>query len=348
MRKTAVVLAACAVTSAWAGQGVAYVSNQKGNILTIDLSTFEPTGEIEIGGGSPRGLGITGDGKLLAVAVREKGDLAIVDVERRQVTSRVPIGKNPEFVRVRGDRAFVTFEPASEGGPPPKPGSIEERDLAAKRKADGQERARIAVVDLKRGRVERQIEGGMETEGIEFSRDGKRIMVTNEADDNITIHDLGTGKLLNTIDTRPYGHRPRGIKLSPSGQTLVVTIEHGNKLLVFDSDFNIVRAVPTGDFPYGVSFDRAGQRILVATAKGKTLQVFDAQNLAVLAEHPIGDRCWHFTFAPDDRHVLLACGRSNEVLVLQDDGRLLKRIPDALMPWGIVVYPKAFGSLDAP
>ena len=131
-----------------AAGGVAYVSNQKGNVTSIDLGSFETTGEIDIGGGSPRGLGVTADGKLLVVATRDKGDLAVVDLQTRKLVKRIPIGKNPEFVRVRGDQAFVSFEPASAGGPPPKPGSKEAAELKQKRADDKEEPARIAIVDL--------------------------------------------------------------------------------------------------------------------------------------------------------------------------------------------------------
>ena len=335
--------------SAFAADGIAYVSNQKGNVLVIDLATLEPVGEIDIGGGGSRGLGVSTDGKLLAVAVREKGDLAIVDTARRQVLARVPIGKNPEFVRVRGGKAFVSFEPASDGGPPPKPGSAEEREQAEKRKLDRPERAQVAVVDLQRARVEKRIEGGMETEGIEFSRDGKQIMVTNEADDSVTVHDIKTGKLLKTIDVRPYGHRPRGIKLAPDGKLIVVTLEHGNKLVAFDQQFRFVHVASTGDLPYGVSFDRSAERILVATAKGKTLQSFDSRSFEKVGEYDIGDRCWHFTFTSDYSHLLLACGRSAEILILDGhSGHIVKRITNQATPWGIVTFPKALGSLDAP
>jgi len=119
--------------------GIAYVSNQKGNITTIDLESFATRGEIDVGGASPRGLGVTADGKLLVVAARDKGDLAVVELATGNVVKRIPIGKNPEFVRVRGDRAFVSFEPASAGGPPPRPGSREAEELRQKR-ADDQER----------------------------------------------------------------------------------------------------------------------------------------------------------------------------------------------------------------
>jgi YVTN family beta-propeller protein len=64
---------------------------------------------------------------------------------------------------------------------------------------------------------------------------------------------------------------------------------------------------------------------------------------------PTGERCWHFTFTPDDSHILVACGRSNEIVVI--DAKTLKpvkRIADKKLPWGIVTYPKSIGSLDMP
>lgn len=329
-------------------QGTAYVSNQKGNITTIDLKDFSVGLEIDVGGGSPRGIGITADGRLLVVASREHGDVAVVELATSKVRTRIPIGKNPEFVRVRGNLAFVSFEPASEGGPPPKPGSKEAEEAKKKRAEVPEQPARVAVVDLSAGVKLREIVAGMETEGIEFSKDGSMIIVTNEDDNNLGIHDLASGNLLKTVDTRPYGNRPRGIKASPDGRIYVASIEFGNKLIVLDEKFNVLRAVPTGETPYGIAFNRDGSRLYVALARGKSLQVFDATRWEKLAEYPIGDRCWHFTFTPDDRHILAACGRSNEVVVLGEDGHLVKRIPDKQMPWGIVTWPKSVGSLDTP
>jgi DNA-binding beta-propeller fold protein YncE len=348
-------LIAAALLAAWlpgvpaaAAGGIAYVSNQKGNVATISLDTFELGAEIDVGGAAPRGIGVTADGALLVAAVRDRGDLVVIDRATGRVARRIAIGKNPEFVRVRGTQAFVTFEPSSEGGPPPKPGSREAQEVQAKRGDAAEEPARIAVVDLLAGRKTLEIVGGRETEGIEFSADGRAIIVTNEDGNNVTVHDLATGDKLKTIDTRPYGERPRGVKMAPDGSSYVVTIEFGNRLVVLDADYKVVRTVATGETPYGVAFSRDGSRLYVALAKGKALQVFDARSYERLAEYPLGDRCWHFTFTPDDRHILAACGRSNEVVVLDAEGRLVKRITDQKMPWGIVTYPKSVGSLDRP
>jgi YVTN family beta-propeller protein len=330
-------------------KGMAYVTNQNGDITVIDLDTLEMVSEIDVAAEGPRGLGVTADGTLLVTANGEAGNLSVIDRASGKVLRHITIGKNPEFVRVRGGYAFVSFEPAAIGGPPPKPGSAEAKALEEEREKENAEPAKIAVVDLKQGKVVRAITGGMETEGIEFSADGKMILVTNEADENISVHEIATGKLVKKISTKQYGNRPRGIKMAPDGKSYAATLEYGNKLVVLDADFNVVKSLSTGEVPYGLAFDRKGERLFVALSKGKALQVFDAKTYEPIKSVPTGDRCWHFTFTPDDSQILVACGRSHEVVVI-DAATLepVKRIGDKKMPWGIVTYPKSVGSLDMP
>lgn len=332
-----------------AAGGQAYVSNQAGNISVIDLATLEVTGEIDAYGKEPRGIGVTADGKYLVSANRSDANISVIDRVTGKLVKNIAIGKNPEFVRTRGHLAFVSFEPASVGGPPPKPGSAEEKAMQAKKDEDDEGPAYVAVVDLKAGKVLRRIEGGLETEGIEFSADGKHILVTNEEDNNVTVHNIRNGKRVKTIDTKPYGNRPRGIKMAPDGKSYVASIEYGNTLVVLDEKYNVVKSVPTGDTPYGLAFDRSGERLFVANSKSKNLQVYDAKTYETIKTIPTGERCWHFSFTPDDSQILVACGRSNEVVVI--DAKTLepvKRIDDKKLPWGLVTYPKAFGSLDRP
>lgn len=333
--------------------GLAYVSNQEGAVSVIDLDTLETVGEIATGASSPRGIGISDDGRLLITANRDQGNISIIERQTGKLLGHVAIGENPEFVRVRGNRAFVSFEPESEGGPPPKPGTPEalaaEKKRAEMREDEDTEPAQIAVVDLDKAEVVHRITGGLETEGIEFSADGRNILITNEADDTITVHDIETGKQIKSIDTKPFGPRPRGIKMAPDGKSYVATLEYGNKLLLLDANYEPVKTAATGNVPYGVAFDRKGERLFVALAHGKALQVFDADTLEPIKEIPTGSRCWHFTFTPDDRKILVACGRSHEVVVIDADTLSeIKRIEDKELPWGIVTWPKSMGSLDVP
>jgi DNA-binding beta-propeller fold protein YncE len=327
-------------------KGVAYVSNQDGGVTVIDLETMEAKAAVDIGAKGPRGIGITADGKWLVTANKDDGNISVIDTAGKVSPKMVAIGKNPEFVRVLGDRAYVTYEPSAKSGPPVKPGAA-----TANENDDKEEKipGRIAIVDLKNGKVISEIIGKPETEGVEFSKDGKQMYVTNESDNSITVHDMHSGKLLKSIAVGKYGERPRGIKTSPDGKTIVTTLEYADKMLVLNDKFEVIKEVPTGKTPYGISFDRAGNRIFVAANKEKALQVFDAKTFEKIKDIPTGDRCWHFTFTPDDQQILLVCGKSNEIIVIDANKlEVSKRIVDKDMPWGIVTYPKSMGSLDRP
>ncbi len=327
-----------------ASAGVAYVTSQDAGVSVIDLATMQVVKQLDIKAIAPRGLGITDDGKKLIVATRENESISVVDTATGEVLQQIKVGKNPEFVRVSGNFAYISSEPSAKGGPPPKPGAEEEDD-------DDEEKipAKIAVVDLIKGEKVREITGGPETEGIEFSADGKQLVITNEADNTVTVHDIESGKLVKTIKTHELGDRPRGIKVSPDGLTYLATLEYGNKFMVLDKDYNVVRTVDTAETPYGIAYDSKGERIFVATNKAKLLQVFDAKTYEKIKEIPTGNRCWHFTFTPDDKQILLACGKSDAVYVIDAEKlEVTKQVEVKGMPWGLVTYPKAMGSLDKP
>jgi len=330
-----------------ADRGKAYVSNQDGGVSVIDLNTLTSTTTIDVKGEGPRGLAVSDDGKLLVVATRENGSVSVIDTATNEVLSQIKVGQNPEFVRIKGNFAFVSYEPSAKGGPPPAPGSAEAAAAAKEDDDDDKEPARIGIIDLKLGKKIREITGGPETEGVEFSKDGKQLVITNEADNTVTVHSMKSGKLLKTIKTHEYGDRPRGVKVSPDGKTYLVTLEYGNKFMVMDKNFKVLRTVDTGATPYGISYDRKAERIFVAANKAKTLEVYDAKTYEKIKDIPTGNRCWHFTFTPDDKEVLLACGKSDAVFVIDAEKLEVKqKIEDKKMPWGVVTYPKSMGSLD--
>ena len=308
-------------------KGKAYVTSQKGGISVIDLNSMEIIEEINVGAGFPRGIGVTDDGEYLITANKADANLSIINLKTKEVKN-IDVGINPEFVRVNKGQVFVSTEPSSKGKPP------EKGEMRHEEEEDDDE--------------VREITAGPETEGIEFSKDGKQIIVTNEADNSITIHDYESGDLLKTFFTKPYGLRPRGIKVSPNGNFYVATLEFSNNFIVLDKEFNHVKTVKTGESPYGISFNSKGDKLYVAAGRAKTLEVFDGKDFTKIKELKTeGKRCWHFTFTPDNKNIMLACGRSDEVLLIDAETlNIKKRIPVAGIPWGIITYPKAIGSLD--
>lgn len=339
-------IAAAIAPAQAADRGYAYVSNQDGGVSVINLDDMTVENVIDVQAKSPRGIGVTADGKLLITANKDSENIAVIDRATGQLIQHILVGKNPEFVRINKNFAFISTEPSSTGGPPgakPAEGAQKEED------DDDKIPAKIAVVDLKKGKKVREITGGPETEGLEFSADGKKLIVTNEADNTITVHNISTGKLLKTVHTKQYGERPRGIKVSPDGNFYVSTLEYGNKFIVLDKNFKVIKEVATGQSPYGIAFDRKGENIYVAAGKEKQLQVFNAKTFEKVKDIATGNRCWHFSFTPDDKEILLACGKSSAVFVIDvEKGEKTAEIADKEMPWGVVTYPKSFGSLDKP
>ena len=127
-----------------------------------------------------------------------------------------------------------------------------------------------------------------------------------------------------------------------------MSLEYGDKILLLDRKFNPLKTVATAKGPYGIAFDKSGRRLFVAAFKAKELQVFNGKTLVLEKTVPIGDRCWHFTLTPDEKNLLITCGRSNEVLVLDATSYVaVNHVKDLNLPWGIVTYPKAMGSLDS-
>jgi YVTN family beta-propeller protein len=335
----------CAVlalaTSACATQ-TGYVTSEKAGVGVIDLNRMELTRTFPVGADGPRGLSLTADGAELLVANKNTGDVSALDTKTGAVLRRVAIGKNPEFVRISGGFAYVTYEPGESGKPPAagKPAHGDDNDA-------NEPPAEIAMIDLKSFTVVRSIKSGHETEGVEFSRNKNEMLVTNEGDDTVSVYDARTGTPLRTVKLAAGG-RPRGIKLSPDGSRYVVTLESASKFVVLDAgDFQVIKTVDTKLGPYGVAFDPSGERLFVAAARSNTIQVFDATTYAHLRDVPVGQRCWHFSFTPDGSKLMAACGRSNAVYVIDaKSGELIKQIAGLPLAWGIVTYPNSAGSID--
>ncbi|WP_277188541.1 beta-propeller fold lactonase family protein [Caballeronia sp. BR00000012568055] len=336
----------CALTLAMSAgiahaAATAYVTSESAGVGVIDLDALSLTKTFDIGKDGPRGLSLNKDGTRLYVANKTTSDLSEIDTSTGKVTRRAKIGKNPEFVRVFGNMAYVTYEPGENGGPP-KPGEPEKKDDDDANSPP----AEIAIVDLKTMKVTHSMKSGHETEGVEFSHDGKLMLVTNEGDDTVSVYRVGTGKPVRTVSL-PKGSRPRGIKASPDGKQYVVTLENTNKFVVLDAGtMKIVKTVDTKTGPYGVSFDPSGKHLLVAAARDKTLQVFDGTSYEHVSDVAVGQRCWHFSFTPDGSKILLACGRSNAVYVIDASNyQPVKQIGDLPLAWGVVTYPPSAGSI---
>ena len=155
------------------------------------------------------------------------GNISIIDTASGKVARQVSIGRNPEFVRVRGHIAYITYEPRSGGG------TVPAGPAAPAQPADDDDLpGHIAIVDLATGQTLRDIVGKPQTEGIEFSRDGSQLIVTNESDNSLSVIDTASGTLVRTVSLAAYGDRPRGIKRSPDSSSVTTNVRPSGERLM--------------------------------------------------------------------------------------------------------------------
>jgi DNA-binding beta-propeller fold protein YncE len=335
---------------------LAFVTTEKGGVSIINLETYEVTQQLE-NKDKPRGVGITRDGRYLVTANKGSASINLIDLKSDNQNKQIEVGENPEFIRVYGDHVFVSTEPSSKGKPMP-----EKKHDAAKKEDDDddddddddeEEPARIKVVNITNGKIIQDIEAGIETEGIEFTHDRQAIIVTNENDSTVSVHDIKSGDQLASIDLKSHGKRPRGIKRSPVGNFYAVTMEHSDNVVLIANELNrysVIESIPTGKNPYGLMFSEDGQRLYVLASKSQQMLVYDMASREVFRTVDLNARrCWHMSFSPSVEDILIACGGSDEFLVL--DAMTYaekKRLKVPGKPWGVITYPKTFGSLDEP
>ena len=78
---------------------MAYVSNEKGNTITvIDTGKLEVVKTIKVGQ-RPRGIGLTKDGKYILVCVGDDDAIEMIDTKTYEIVGTLPSGPDPGAVR---------------------------------------------------------------------------------------------------------------------------------------------------------------------------------------------------------------------------------------------------------
>jgi DNA-binding beta-propeller fold protein YncE len=317
-----------------------YLSTEEDGILVFQYPGFQRIGQVDLGKRHPRGIALTPDGRLLFTADRDSGDLAVTDTASLTIKKFLPIGKNPEFVKVdpTGRWVLVSYEPsttsssqtASPGGSLPY--------------------AHVVAWEIQSWKPGLDITAGLETEGMEFSQDGRTLLLANEGDSTLTFYDFPSGKLLKTLDVKPYGYRPRGLKRSPDGRFYAVSLENSSKVLLLDADrYQVSRQISTDAGPYGLAWDPKRGWLVVSAARAGKLEAFDPSTGKLLANARIGARGWHFSYTPDGKAIVVACGRSRDLHIIDADRwKEAGVVPQLPVPWGILAFPLSAGSLGLP
>jgi YVTN family beta-propeller protein len=89
-----------------------YVSNEKGNSITvIDSDTLEVKETVPVGQ-RPRGIMLTRDGKYLLICAGDDDTVQIVDVASNKIVGDLPSGPDPEQLNIHpsGNPVYIANE----------------------------------------------------------------------------------------------------------------------------------------------------------------------------------------------------------------------------------------------
>jgi DNA-binding beta-propeller fold protein YncE len=234
------------------------------------------------------GVSINKAGTLALVANRNEGTISVFSVHGKKVD---PVG---EKVRVGDDKSgpsHVVFSPDGK---------------TALVTMDGENSNKIAVLSIDGRNVEytkRDMNAGLRPYGLDMSSSGDVAVVANIGRglgdaDTISVIDMKAAppRVVNTVTV---GQTPEGIKLSPDGKHVAVTVMNGTNKPANSPFYN----------PNGL------------------LQVYarDGTNLSKVAEAPVGKWCQGVAWNKESSVILVGCMVEEEILAFNfGDSRLRK------------------------
>src|ERR1700681_1996216 len=124
---------------------------------------------------------------------------------------------------------------------------------------------------------------GKGSEGFDVSPDGKEIWVANAQDGTVSVLDLATKKVVQTLNANVRG--ANRLKFTPDGKLVFVSTLGGSDLVVLDAATRKeVKRVPIGHGSAGILMQPDGERAFVACTPDDYIVVIDLKSLTVTSK----------------------------------------------------------------
>jgi DNA-binding beta-propeller fold protein YncE len=228
----------------------------------------------------PSGLAISPDGQRLYVCGNLSNRLLELEAATGKVLRTFDLGVAPYDVVLVGDRAIVSNwggrRPAAGDlvGPAGR-GTLVRVDAARHIASEGS----VSIVSLARGDPTAEVLTGLHASALAVSPDQKYVVCANAASDNLSIIEVATGKITETIwaKAKPsdlFGASPNALAFDAEGQRLFVANGTQNAVAVFHfdpadkGDTRLLGLIPVGWFPGSLAYDRQRGQLCVANIKG--------------------------------------------------------------------------------
>lgn len=300
------------VSVAAAPTGRIFITNEKGDsVSVINGSTLAVEATIEIGE-RPRGIGISPDGSEVYVAVSEENKIKVIDPESLKVIREFEAGSDPETFAVHPNgNIYISNE----------------------------DEAKASAIDPKTGKLIAEIKVGLEPEGVAISPDGKHVIVTSESTNMLHVIKAPENVIEKNI---LVGSRPRAATFNQASNIAYATAEISGEVVKVDMENGkILVKGSTGDAkskPKDVLLSKDEKVIYVAGGRANKVLVMDAESLEIIKGIPVGKRVWGLAITKDGKRVFSTDGVSGTVSVIDTDkNEVIKTIEVGSFPWGVAI-----------
>jgi DNA-binding beta-propeller fold protein YncE len=314
LRRTAAMLAACAVLAACGTTG------QTGRDAAANAAAVAPLakGTVIPVGQAPAGLDISADSKWLYATSNGDDTLSIIDLTSRSIARTVE-GHLPEtsddcadnFCRGIGAIGVAVDENGR-------------RAYVTSLRPDA-----LAFVDLQKGRIVRAARTQRFPQNVVLSPDGRRAYVLNVVSNTVSVVDASNGRPLGRYalkggdaHDRPFA-RPVGMALSPDGKRLYVTNGVAGSIEIFNTVNRRQSGTIGSPDALDLLVDPHSGNLLVLQKDG--MVEYDAQTLKpVNTLHFCGTpTTYHFALSPDGSALAVALAKEGVVAsVARDSGKV--------------------------
>jgi YVTN family beta-propeller protein len=246
-------------------------------LLSIALPTvkaFNRTNEI------PAGIAVSADGKKFYVAGNLSNRLLELDAATGSVLRTWDVGVAPFDVVLAGKKIYVS----NWGGRRPDTGSVvgpAGQGTRARVDARGiASEGSVSIIELNTNIEHRtsntELLTGLHACALALSPNGRWLVVANAGSDTLSVIDMRTDRIVETICARQnptdlFGAQPNALAFNQSGRKLYVCNGTQNAVAVFQfkpGKSKLLGLIPVGWFPGAIAFDSSDEQICVANIKG--------------------------------------------------------------------------------
>jgi YVTN family beta-propeller protein len=231
----------------------------------------------------PSGLALTADGKLLYVCGNLSNKLLEIDTTTGKTLRMFDVGAAPYDVVLVGNKAFVSNwagrRPGKDDVVGPAGRGTEVRVDPVRFIAN---EGSVSIVELKGEIPTAELITGLHASALAVSPDQEYVVCANAGSDNLSLIDVASEKVIDTIWVKPkpsdlFGASPNALAFAPDGKRLYVANGSQNSIAVvkFDPEDRgesvLQGLIPVGWFPGAIAFDKERKHLYAANIKGLPL-----------------------------------------------------------------------------